>query len=188
MNKHFLVFVFAWIIQLSCASNKANETVKLYRQDTIFSYPSPPPPDFKIYGDDYQYAIQKTSYVMISGNDEEAIVGDKVVSSGIIILKNDTLLCMEDSVNIVVLFKRLDEYRLEVVASTSYYTEGTILYLRNVIDKNQKQSILWKDKMITHKLFLTKGGYMSVSYKSGIAKDTIFRTWKEGTKSPVMLE
>jgi hypothetical protein len=188
MDKFSLVFVFAWIIQLSYAQNEANEPVKLYRQDIVSTYPSPLPPDFKIYGDDYRYAIQQTSYVIISGNDGEAIMGDKIVSSGTIILKNDTLFCVEDSTNITILFKRLDEYRLEAVTSTSYYAEGTTLYMRNVISNDQKIAISWKDKMIEHQISVSKKGFISISYEKGIAKDTIFRLWEEIEKKSVQFE
>ncbi|MDR1582884.1 MAG: hypothetical protein LBS55_06430 [Prevotellaceae bacterium] len=87
----FFIFTCIWTIQLSYAQYETNDTVKLYRQDIVSTYPSPSPspPDFKIYGDNYRYAVQQTSYIIISGNDGMSITGDKIVSSGIIILKND---------------------------------------------------------------------------------------------------
>jgi hypothetical protein len=76
---------------------------------------------------------------------------------------------------------------LEVISSP-YYTEGIILYLRNITSKDQKKTISWKDQMITHQLFITKGGFMSITHEKGIAQDTIFKTWEDVKKSPVMLE
>jgi hypothetical protein len=188
MNRFYLIFTCIWTIQLSYAQYETNETAKLYRQDTVSTYPSSPPPDFKIYGNDYRYAIQQTSYAIISGDDEMSIIGDKIVSSGIVILKNDTLLCVEDNTNTTILFKRMDEYRLEVTSAIPYYTSGIILYLRNVIGKDQKKTIFWKNKMIENQIFISKNGFMSISHEKGIAQDTIFKTWEDIKKSPIMLE
>jgi hypothetical protein len=137
---------------------------------------------FRINPTQKKYSIQKAQYISNSIVEDYMILPIEIVSKGKIINNNDISECVEDSTNIVIQFKQLSEYFIEIITSNSYYVKGEILYLNKIEGYNNTpiKEMSWKNGLKDGWWIMYKAdGRTKIFYEGGIAKDTIFQKWDD---------
>jgi hypothetical protein len=132
--------------------------------------------DLELHPQIRQYVIKRSNYVFWDPLDDFYMSSIDTISTGRIIEKNDTLLCI-DSIKGTIQFKKLDD-RLLVLNEILYYKENEILYL-NRIEGKRSMHLFWKNGEKESCVMHEEEGSRTIFYENGIPKDTTFTRYKD---------
>ncbi|KAA6334044.1 hypothetical protein EZS27_017607 [termite gut metagenome] len=123
-----------------------------------------------------QYVIKRSNYVFWAPLDDFYMSSIDTISTGTIIEKNDTLLCI-DSIKGTIRFKKFDD-RLLVLNEIHYYKENEILYL-NRIEGKHSMHLFWKNNEKESCVIHEEEGSRTIFYENGLPKDTTFTRYED---------
>jgi hypothetical protein len=138
-------------------------------------------------GDIYYYEFQDKLLLIINHESftlhkiESNNHNIEILAKGSISLQSNKMYVCHDSIsNKCFAFKKLDDYSISIISTNNFGLNGTLNVSNIFNDRGRlKQKLYWKENRPEGTwIYIHPNGISTVIYKSGIKKDSIFKTFK----------